>query len=1192
MSGGDLLDPLSFPLHAGRRLIEASAGTGKTYTIAALYLRLVLGHACARPFLPEEILVMTFTNAATLELRARIRRRLHEAAGFFAGQSDNADAFLQALRESYPREAWPSLARLLDGAAEGMDQAAIYTIHAWAQRVLQEYAFAMGNDFALQVLTDAQTRHGELLQDYLRLFLHPLPYPEMQELRRCGKELLDPEKLLGVLQEYLDKSEGFVPGEEPAALLHRLWENATSELASLRERLAEQLDPLEDWLDELSASKQVDGKKFQSRYYRNWLAILRSWTAEQDLAAPSLTNSAWQRLSLAGMQEAARDNAQLCHPALLLIEELHSYLHTLQEQREKTRAALLTHALGWLDERKQQLQEQGQIDFQGILRQLRNALQGEAGKLLAEHLAKQYPWALVDEFQDTDPYQYAILDAIYGSAEAEGGLLLIGDPKQSIYRFRGGDLHTYLRAQQDCGAEIYRLGRNYRSSEQLVTALNTFFLTLEARHPQGVFGLRQGEENPVPYLPVEAAGLQEEFFWIEEETLALQFAVLAEDAAGNKGEYTDCMAAACAERIVALLLAGRSGQAGFRSLSGARALEPADLAVLVNSRTEADVLRAALRQRGVASVYLSEQQSVYESPEATDLERLLTACLAYDDEQAVGTALATSLLGLDWSELAALQHDDRLREERLLQFRHYAEIWRERGVLPMLLRLSQDFSLPARLLRGATADGERRLTNFLHLAELLQHAAQELQGEHAVLRFLAEQRQRQAGRDEETLLRLESDADLVRVITIHKSKGLQYPIVFLPFLLNAWSNSGKCLQISEEQGQRILRPADAAEQERAERERLQEDIRKLYVALTRAQFAVWVGIGRCADHQPSALAHLLLYGAEDGKGSPEQVAELFANVPEIGISPIALQDAPAILSPPLVQAPALRPRIARAQENDWWIASYSALQRGHHQPLERLAELWEEEQMEESIEPSTHLLFLPGAATGILLHDLLRWMAEQGFAAISRSPQILHEEILRRGQGQSWSRHAAELQDWLLQTLALPLALAEGETVRLQDLQEYQAEMEFWLPVQNIESQQIDRIVNAHLLPDVPRPALDSRRLGGMFKGFIDLVFFWKDRYYLIDYKSNFLGLGPAAYHQQALRDALLAQRYDLQLGLYLVALRRLLRSRGWEDEPAGALALFLRGIAEGGSASILLQPEPGFYPALEPIFRASEVRP
>ncbi|WP_308388866.1 exodeoxyribonuclease V subunit beta [Acidithiobacillus sp. AMEEHan] len=1153
MTDSDLLDPLRFPLRAGRRLIEASAGTGKTYTIAALYLRLVLGHDCARPFLPEEILVMTFTNAATLELRARIRRRLHEAAGFFAGQNDNDDEFLRQLRNGYPPEAWPRLARLLDGAAEGMDQAAIFTIHAWAQRVLQEYAFASGNDFALQVLTDERTRAVDLLQDYLRLFLHPLPYPEMKELRRWGKDLLDPEAFLGVLREYLDRSEGFSLGEAPAVLLHRLWASATTELARLRMGLAEQLDSLEHWLDELCSTKQVDGRKLNAGHFRKWMAGLRAWTAQQDLDEPSLTDSAWHRLSLAGMQEAQRGGGQLTHPALLLIEELHTYLHTLQEQREEARAALLTHALAWIDERKQQLREErGEIDFQGILRQLRNALQGDAGRVLATRLAEQYPWALVDEFQDTDPYQYAILDTIYRSGQAEGGLLLIGDPKQSIYRFRGGDLHTYLRAQRDCGTEIYRLGRNYRSSEQLVAALNAFFVTLEARCPQGVFGLRQGEENPVPYLPVDAAGLQEEFFLAGEELPALQFAVLAEDVAGNKGEYTDCMAAACAERIVALLLAARSGRAGFRSASGQRTLQPADLAVLVNERAEADKLRAALRHRGIASVYLSEQQSVYDSPEAADLERLLTACLAYDDEQAVGTALATSLLGLAWSELAALRHDDRLREERLLQFRRYAEIWRERGVLPMLLRLSQDFSLPARLLHGGVPGGERRLTNFLHLAELLQHAAQELQGEHAVLRFLAEQRQSSAGRDEETLLRLESDAALVRVITIHKSKGLQYPVVFLPFMLNARTDSGKRLQITEERGKRALRPADAAEQERAERERLQEDIRKLYVALTRAQFAVWVGVGSCADAQQSALAQLLLAAAEEGKGSAELVQDLFAHVPQIGTTPIALPDPPSILPPQIAPAPEWRPRIARVQENDWWIASYSALQRGHHHPVERFAELWEEEQTDGSVEPATHLLFPPGAATGILLHDLLRWMAEQGFAAISRNPHILREEILRRSHGQSWAQHASALQDWLLRILALPLTLAEGETVRLQDLQEYQAEMEFWLPVQNIDSGQIDRIVNAFLLPDLPRPALDPRRLGGMFKGFIDLVFFWKDRFYLIDYKSNVLGLGPAAYTPLALSDALLAQRYDLQLGLYLVALQRLLRSRGWGGNRRG----------------------------------------
>ncbi|WP_348550174.1 exodeoxyribonuclease V subunit beta [Acidithiobacillus sp.] len=1187
------LDILRFPLSPGRRLIEASAGTGKTYTIAALYLRLVLGHGGDRPYLPEEILVMTFTNAATMELRSRIRQRLQEAAAFFAQHDNSCEPFLQDLRAAYPETDWPRLARRLDWAAAGMDQAAIYTIHAWAQRVLQEYAFAAGADLDLQLLPDNQVAESEWVHDYLRLYLHTLPRSALLELLRWGADLLVPEQLLREVRSYADQTGDLASSEAPAQILAVLLENIAETLAQRRNALAAQLDSLQDWLTGLLQRKLVQGRKLQERWVRSWLQSLREWADGEDLQGPDWTDAAWDRLSLAGMAEASRAGEALSHPALLLIEELRTYLEQVQEQREHARAALLQHALLDFSARKQkQREERGEYDFAGVLRQLQEVLKNDSSGNLAARLAAQYPWALVDEFQDTDPVQYAILEAVYGGRQAGTGLLLIGDPKQAIYAFRGADLPTYLRAQQDCVGEIYRLSHNYRSSRALMRALNRFFASIEMQRPAGVFGLRTYDQDPMPYVPVESAGPEEEFCVDNVPQKPLHFAILPEThCAGSKEEFTRALADACAERIVALLRGGRAGSVGFCRDEQFRAVSSRDIAVLVNNAEEARVLRAALGRRGVASTYLSERQSVYQTAEAADLEFLLQACLSPEDMQVLGAALATSLLRLDWEELAALRREERIRELRLEQFQQYGRIWSERGVLPMLLRLAQDFSLPARLLQGDLLGGERILTNFLHLAELLQKASQALEGEHALLRYLAEQREMDGETSDELLLRLESDADLVRVVTIHKSKGLQYPVVFLPFLLHARVHKGTGLRLVEDGDRRALRPASSESQVQAESERLQEDVRKLYVALTRAQFAVWVGVGKRKGAAQSALGHLLCADPVEAGDLPAALQESFGEAADITLELVALPARATLLPSQTDQRAAPLLRQARAQENDWWIASYSALHRGH-QPLERLAESADEAAVPEEGRAAQYLAFAPGAATGILLHDLLRWMAEYGFADLAADPQPLAQELERRSGGQIWAEHRSVLLDWLLGCISLPMALPNGETCRLQDLRDYLAEFEFWLPLQQVESQELDQIIQTHFFPDQPRPALDSRHLGGMLKGFIDLVFFWRGRYYLLDYKSNFLGHGLSAYAPEALRHTLLAQRYDLQIGLYLVALRRWLQSRAVQDEPGGAVAVFLRGIEQGASASLAMQPTAEFYAACESIFCPAALTP
>lgn len=623
---GMRLQPLQLPLR-GSHLIEASAGTGKTFTIAMLYVRLVLGHGQTvgqLPLTPPEILVVTFTEAATRELRDRIRARLAEAARYFNGELEEASAhvptLLQALRADYAVTDWPGCARRLTQAAEWMDEAAVSTIHAWCYRMLREHAFDSLSLFDQVLENDQSELLAEVVRDYWRIFYYPLDAAMIETVAACWTNPVDLQKRI---QRLLDQVE-LLP--KVAGLVETL----QAGLKERQQRLAELKQPWPKWVDELRQllaqavkHRQVDPKKLNVRWYGPWLDKLAAWAQDTVQEDVDIT-SGWQRLSRAGMAEIRVADAPLLeHPAFEAIEKLQQALKALPTPE----SGLLSHAAHWVAERFETSRKQrARMGFSDLLVMLRAALEGSNGDRLAQTLRQQFPVALIDEFQDTDPVQYAIFSRIYAPAEnrQDGALILIGDPKQAIYAFRGADIYTYLDARRAMAGRLYTLDENFRSTGAMVDAVNHCFSSIEHRaEGAGAFLFRTDAGNPVPFHPVRAQGRAQDFWVDGQMPAALMFAVQPPSPDGKpvaKADYGETMASACASRIVAWLNAGVSGSAGFvrrtghgddaqktsgaQAVSGLQPLRAGDIAVLVNNRDEAAYIRRALAQRGVRSVYL------------------------------------------------------------------------------------------------------------------------------------------------------------------------------------------------------------------------------------------------------------------------------------------------------------------------------------------------------------------------------------------------------------------------------------------------------------------------------------------------------------------------------------------------------------------------------------------------------------
>lgn len=1191
-----VLNAHDFPLW-GSRLIEASAGTGKTWTIAALYLRLVLGHGGAnahpRALLPSEILVMTFTRAATRELSDRIRARLTEAVQCFRGERQPAphDTLLQGLLADYPEgQERTAAAWRLAMAAEAMDDAAVFTIDAWCQRMLREHAFDSGNLFDEELAADEEQLRREAVQDYWRQQCYPLGGELLETVLGVwsGLDALA-QDMRGLLDQAVDPAAG--QGSLADAVRAAQAERATA-LTDLAQGWGAQAQALRDWLDAQVAAPGAhwDGRKLAPRHYTGWLQSVIDWAAAPLEVELTLTDSARHRLSPEGLLEARKKGAPALEvpPGFEALQQLLADMARLPQLSTRLRLHAAARVLQRLAQLKRQ---QGTFGFADLLQRLERALAGDNGAALCARIQAQYPVALIDEFQDTSPLQYRLFERIYRTQEndPQTALLLIGDPKQSIYGFRGADIYSYLQARAATAGRHYVLGTNYRSTQALVDAVNHWFGQAEQRGGAGAFMFRSEAGNPLPFVPVQAQGRKEVFHAAAGPVPALQLQVELDPLQTAKRAQRG-FAARCAEQIVQWL---NDPEAGFAAPGEALArLRPADIAVLVRTGNEARAVRRELGARGVASVYLSDNESVFAGSEAQDLLVWLHAVAAPRDARAVRAGLATRLLDLSLDELGWLAADDEAFDARCEQLRALQSVWQGQGVLAMLRQTLHQFDLPARWL--AETGGERRLTNYLHLAELLQSASAQLEGEHALIRWLATQCAGEGSHSDEQIVRLESDADLVKVVTVHKSKGLEYPVVFLPFACSFREinrRMDRFVSLPLPDGGRALRlDYDDAELARADDERLREDLRLLYVALTRARHALWLGVpmlqaarskATTTINHKSATGYALAGPEERTADDWRALLDAFA-AGQDAVQWQAVQDAPARsplrareTPPPLLDAPPYAAQFDRR----WGIGSFSSLVRALAAPAlpvspvpllqpadDELPMETDEPALAQPAAPAQAAVwhrFMKGPVVGNWVHDELEWLAGEDFALEADGQGPLAQRLLQRSERAGRAAQGADLLAWLKAVVHHPLPPLG---VPLSGLDQVLPEMEFWLPAARLPAPEIDALCQQHLLAGQPRPALPARQLHGMLMGFADLVFEHGGRYWVLDYKTNFLGRDAAAYGERALCEAMAAHRYDVQAALYLLALHRLLQSRlGAAYDPAlqlgGALYFFVRGI-------------------------------
>ncbi len=1233
----------------GHSLIEASAGTGKTYNITLLHLRLLLERGLGI----RQILVTTFTDAAAAELKARIRQRLLEVARRLAGWVEASEASAGA-SDLHPLddadlEHW--LAEHREHAAEWhmrlqlalaeIDLAPISTIHGYCRRVLRDYPLEAGMPFELGEVADEKQLRAELIRDYWRQrFLAN----EVDPWERGFVLPLGPECFAGRVGEIVDRPDARLLIETTTEL-RELWVRF---VASDRSSLQRTLDQSDDFSPRGTSKHYKALLTLQTAAHANDPSVA-NWVELHERFSAERIDNAWRKGSGTTPFSARHELRPVTQIATLAFQLAERILNECALDAADFVRERLTRTL----------QVRGLSTFSQMIEAVSDRLSDPAGAQLAHCLRAEHPAALIDEFQDTDQRQWRIFERLYLPAEpaafpgtagvppadappgttgvpladhnpphpgvppttappgtagvppadlnpppdtnhAESPnpphpgvppaldpsgtpaippcLVLIGDPKQSIYAFRGGDLHVYLAARERISPDRhFRISRNFRSTPALLATLNGLY----ARAGEHAFGMRSIEYVPISAGNPESVGPHP----------ALSVRLLeppSETPKGKKrgdqlGKCDEVALPACANDI-AELLATKQAKAG-------------DIAVLLRRNKDIARLRKLLTERGVA-VVSSHRDEVLETEWAEQIQLLLYALLHPNDDRAIRGALATRLLGADSDRLAQLLDNPAEWDRELERFGLWLQLWQRRGALALIETIAQEQA--ARLLHDG--DGERAMTDLRHLAEVLQDAASDCYGPAELYAWLAQARSGDAAGGEaarERQMRIESEARRVRLLTLHASKGLEFPIVFLPML---WRNihDYRGLPRFHDAQKRLcldLGSRDhAAHLTLAKAEAQQERMRLLYVGLTRAKGQVVLTTfkdlpERYAPPSPDVDRSLLqaegsvLLGAamQGGSGAPnwstltdaipglaiDERPDQYRHVqPDRSIAPQRQARAPL---------PAIRPSFG--------LYSFTALtrfaptieldnRRAEDEPGDGsdlvATELGASTGVEAGpLAPQPHpqlqaLAELKGAAFGNALHRLL----EDGPGARPFAQQPERIAAVLTGEGWNLPEETAKTS---LQALGglLDRCLSSdlGDGLRLAHLrpQQRRAEFEFIFPLAQARWGQLGRLLASHGLSDWWPGDDGGQRLRGMMKGYIDLVFEWQGRFHLLDYKSNWLGNTLADYQPAALDAAMRTHHYGLQALIYSVALHRYLigRIEGYTpDQHLGpACYLFIRAV-------------------------------
>ena len=1386
-------------------MIEASAGTGKTFTISNLVVRLLIeglkngNHT--EPLDIENILIVTFTNAAASDLRARVLQKIHESRISF-DQIKNGIKTIEDFESPFKdiaikcfekylentidaidvdklKDTASVFSRLLTRAERNIDRASISTIHSFCNKALNQiYSFEAGRAFNVNLTQDISLEQKEAkLAVWRSLFYNDNGFDRDLLLNLLG--FTDPEgdtlkKAVNALEKvrFIDPDEGYY-----GFSVKSYYKEGEKELQKTPDDRIRYL--LDDYINSFS------------RLTQHYLDPLKGYKGQLISTTPKgeITHGSLYELSSGKIDERAPHWAK--KTGLIFLEavdsfikedsvNINNFISKLENLDDETLSKILNQdnshfvkvnkgsefanlqqletfeysakefARAYLDVRRavdtiknelkisvaikvilktdELCERDNVISNDEVLRQLAVALNKDKsrGDVLASLLRKRYPVAMIDEFQDTDPVQFAIFSKLYLNQDAideSAHCYLIGDPKQSIYAFRGTDINSYNKAKElilGNKGNVYTLNTNYRSCQNIIKGVNEIFYEYEEPKTQesseGSFSNIESQnseeslsekkvkidypyvKNPFDYynnsgkegyldskIHFEPVNFSDKansvrFYFKDDSSKEIpicnyirevSFADSQEKPKAN--DYYGEIAKFVALDVKRCLLEGKIFENGEE-----RDVKPSDITILVNDAKENSFIQDALKKQSIQSVYFSDKESVINSEdknynitvteEAANVIYLMEAMCDSTNSPKVNRLLGSSLLRLSSEKFLDSIKSDKLDSEITL-LRVCRDSWEKYGFITAFSQYIYQHDLLCTILE--TDGGERSLSNYFQIAEIVQSVNSKVTGSNAQLLWFKELVLNNKGELSEDITKkhLESEQSLVKVMTIHKSKGLEFPIVFTPYESGFMALKSKDSAIYYDPDSKQVSYALDREnkiigksvKDLVEVAALQEQERLLYVALTRAKLANFITLPSCVslERKPyqSPLKKLISLVSKDdsadSKGKPSKRITKKSKDKEVEIDTtkdVVVADPQPTLK--AVENPELFKKLETVEldesikvqnsisqdcsvssldkgavDNSFTVTSYSAITSGAHNDMFASSADEKETSVEDGDSDDSkdkdliNFNFAKGSTAGSFLHKLMEIVLAKddvdkadkdslyNFVNSQLKYDFYHLVSKPGDDEDTKNEKIVALSQWLYDILnanLLPKA-KDGNQVKLSNLKALDCarELDYFLPCKDFKVRVLNGIchdfyeseVKAFELTSIPElPDLKKSNFKGFMNGSLDLVAKFVTetgpKFYMIDYKSNYLGNSYSRYTQQKILKSIFESRYDVQILFYSLALYRFLKTSlpnfSYENDFGGVMYLYLRGMNSfdaRSSGQFYVKPSEALIERLDKLF-------